>query len=175
MSKNILTKEQIAALKTEHNTTTIFKVSGSDGKVVYLKDPFAVFSIAKYLVVALGKSLQEFTEAFLKNCAIAGDVEVADDPKWATGVIDEVKDLLDMPKATITKKGTNSYVMECDGAVLNVRGIDRQDLITASRQNKTKEPFEENIKLLSLICSDKDFLQLQDPLPRIYRDFIQPG
>jgi hypothetical protein len=162
MSKNTLTKEQIADLKIQHNCTTIFKVSGSDGKTVYLKDPFSVFAIAKYLVDALGKSLQEFAEAFLKNCAIAGDVEVAEDASWATGCIDQIKDLLDMPKATITPTGSNSFNLDCNGASISVRGIERQDLITASRQDKNKEPFEETIKLLGLITKDKDYLQLQE-------------
>jgi hypothetical protein len=157
-----LSKEQIAELKLQHSCKHIFKVSGSDGKTVYLKDPFSVFAIAKLLLTAMGKSLQEFAESFLKNCAIAGDLEVVEDPAWATGVIDEIKELIDMPEAEVKKRGTNGYSLSCDGITINCRGIERQDLVTASRLDKTKEPFEESIKLLGLITSDKDYLQYQE-------------
>ena len=163
MSKStLLSKEQIAELKVQHNCSIIFKVTGDDGKTVYLKDPFSVFHIAKLLVTALQKSMQEFAEAFLKNCTIAGDVEVAEDSAWATGVVDEVKDLLDMPEAEVEKRGSNGYLLKCNGLEIPMRGIDRQDLVTAARQDKTKEPFEESIKLLGLITSDKDYLQYQE-------------
>lgn len=158
----ILSREEKEALKVEHNCKHIYTLTGEDGKVVYCKDPFSVMSLAKLLFTALISTTEEYAEAFLKNCAVAGDVEVGQDPEWASGCADQIRELLDMPKATITKKGSNSYIIESEGVQVNVRGIDRNDIIMSEKKDKGREPFGANKHLLGMICSDKDWKSLEE-------------
>ena len=153
-----LSKQDIENLKAEHGQNLTVLEAEPNLKAVF-KDPFGSISTAKLLFTAIAKSEQEFAEAYINNLFLVGDPEFKTDPSIATGLAEEIKDLLDMPEHSFTKTKTG-YELESEGEKVEIRTITREDLVNSARKDKTKEPFNQPTILLSMVAKGDAWRQL---------------
>ena len=93
------TKEDIAALKAEHGDD-IFFLSFED-KACILKAPSRkVLSMA---AVSASKDPLLYNETILKNCFVAGDVEIKEKTPYLLGAAAKLSDLIEIKEAKLEK------------------------------------------------------------------------
>lgn len=162
MSK--VTKQQIEEWKKKHSA--VYELQ-SNGKVAYIFDPTDDIRIMKLLFVAMQKGSIDLVDALLANCWLAGDEDIKTD-KCKNGLIDQVRDLVDIPDAEVQYETDKAILLVDNKPVLEVRLATRLDIKYAEDRNKANKPLDTQIHLLERLALDSKALDELRKDKRLY-------
>jgi hypothetical protein len=162
MSK--VTKQQIEEWKKKHSG--VYELQ-SNGKTAYIFDPTSDIRIMKLLLTAMQRGSLDLVDALLANCWLAGDDEIKTD-KYKIGLVDQVRDLVDIPEAEVVYTEGKATIHIDDKPVLEVRLATRLDIKYAEDRNKTAKPLDTQIHLLERLALDAKALDELRKDKRLY-------
>jgi autonomous glycyl radical cofactor GrcA len=146
-----ISKEQIAAWKEEYKD--IYQLSSADGKVGYVFDPTAKFSVMKMIAAVTPNGQTAVTDAILNNCWLGGDEEIRTIQAYKNELDDQIDEIFNIPDYEIKEEPTHAVITSC-GVSVKVRYPERTDLKDAEKRNKLHKPFDTNIYLLEALAMD---------------------
>src|SRR5690606_7638219 len=106
----------------------------------------------------------ESVDFLLGSCWIGGDEEMKTDEKIKASLIDQVKDLVDLPDFDIEFNDDEATIV-VEGKSCRVRMAQRKDIKYAEQRNKGGKPLDTQIYLLERIAID-DLTEWRTDVPR---------
>lgn len=150
-----ITEEQIAEWKDAHKELIVLETE--DGKKAILRDPIYDLNVMKAAITALRKNDYDFVDCILTNCWLGGDEEIRKDEAYQIFLVDNLKELVELPDFTVTKDDIG-YLITSEGVSIGCRAATRADITKAEKRNHNNQPFATAEFILNEIA-DKNYVQ----------------